>query len=245
MSRLSKIILTSGVILITIGIGIYSFGRNLWVPAYKKIVGKQTVAEVVAQHKSATTAALAPAFTQSGMEFPPESITLIAYKEEKTLELWTHDRGATAYIKSYDVLAASGEQGPKLREGDRQVPEGIYTIEYFNPNSSYHLSMKINYPNAFDQKHAKREGRTSPGGDIFIHGNSVSIGCLAIGDKAIEELFTLSALVGRENIKVIIAPCDPTKNKMIPFPHSPEWVYELYKNIQKEIDAITGRKKTK
>jgi murein L,D-transpeptidase YafK len=71
---------------------------------------------------------------------------------------------------------ASGKAGPKLREGDGQVPEGIYRIDGLNPNSSYHLSLKLNYPNDFDLEQARTEGRTELGGDIFIHGKAVSIG---------------------------------------------------------------------
>ena len=88
------------------------------------------------------------------------------------------------------------------------MPEGVYRIEYLNPNSSYHLSMKVDYPNAYDPAMAKRDGRTRLGGDIFIHGKDVSIGCVALGDRAIEELFTLVAETGTERVKVIIAPND-------------------------------------
>ena len=73
------------------------------------------------------------------------------------------------------------------------------------------LSMKINYPNTFDKAQARRERRDNLGGDIFIHGNHLSVGCLAIGDDAIEELFSLSYAVGLRNIKVIIAPNDLRK----------------------------------
>jgi hypothetical protein len=111
------------------------------------------------------------------------------------LELWTEDTAARL-VHRYPVLAASGALGPKLRQGDLQVPEGVYRVLWLNPNSSYHLSMKLDYPNAFDREHARRDRRTDLGGDIFVHGRAVSIGCVALGDPAIEELFVLAADTG-------------------------------------------------
>src|SRR5436190_607476 len=82
--------------------------------------------------------------------------------------------GAWRFVREYPVMAASGGRGPKLREGDGQVPEGMYTIDWLNPNSSYHLSMHVDYPNAFDRAHAADDGRTALGGAIMIHGRDVS-----------------------------------------------------------------------
>jgi murein L,D-transpeptidase YafK len=107
------------------------------------------------------------------------------------------------------ILAASGLPGPKLRQGDGQVPEGIYAVPALNPNSRFHLSIMLDYPNAYDVAVAEAEGRTDLGGEIFIHGGAASIGCLAIGDDAIERLFVLVADVGIENVAVIVAPHDP------------------------------------
>jgi len=112
------------------------------------------------------------------------------------------------YIKSYPIHAASGDLGPKRREGDRQVPEGLYRIDSLNPNSRFHLSMRVDYPNADDRRIAQLQNRTDLGGDIFIHGGAASIGCVAVGDPAIEELFTLAADIGIENSEVILAPLD-------------------------------------
>ena len=144
------------------------------------------------------------------------------------------------FIRDYSIQAASGVSGPKLRQGDRQVPEGVYRIAGLNPNSHYHLSMKLNYPNEFDLYHADQEGRFDPGGDIFIHGKAVSIGCLAMGDEAIEELFVLAAQVGKENVKVVIAPRDP---RTLPLDTDtegmPEWAGELYDQISSELQALS------
>ena len=135
-------------------------------------------------------------------------------------------------MKDYNIQAASGRLGPKLREGDRQVPEGIYKVIGLNPNSSYHLSMKLNYPNKFDLSWAQKENRTQPGSNIFIHGKALSIGCLAMGDEAIEELFVLGNDVGISNIKVIITPTDPRAGNLIPPTESKPWVKELYQDIE-------------
>jgi len=121
------------------------------------------------------------------------------------------------------------------------VPEGIYRIEELNPNSHYHLSMKLNYPNALDLFHAEMDGRADPGSDIFIHGRTNSIGCLAMGDEAIEELFVLTAQVGADNVKVVIAPHDP---RIFPLKANsvdlPEWTSGLYSLISREIKALSS-----
>jgi murein L,D-transpeptidase YafK len=149
------------------------------------------------------------------------------------LSLWA--RSATnapwRFIRHYPVLAASGHAGPKLRQGDLQVPEGVYRIEHLNPNSSYHLSMKVSYPNELDRRMAKGDGRAQLGGDIFIHGDQVSIGCMAMGDPAIEELFTLVAETGHQRVKVIIAPNDLRARGAVIHEDAPNWVGQLYRVI--------------
>ena len=126
--------------------------------------------------------------------------------------------------------------GPKLKQGHRQVPEGLYDIAGLNPNSSYHLSVKLNYPNAFDQAQAEKENRSNLGGDIFIHGKTGSVGCLAMGDSAIEELFTVAEKVGRQNIEIIISPRDSRRTKLNVPANSPSWLIELYANIAKALE---------
>lgn len=136
-------------------------------------------------------------------------------------------------VKRYPILGASGELGPKLREGDYQVPEGIYAVESLNPNSLFHLSLRVGYPNAFDKRKALADGRANLGSDIMIHGGRSSIGCLAMGDPAAEELFVLAALAGPENVKVILSPVD-FRSRPAPAPKagSPPWLGELYAEIR-------------
>ncbi|MGI9336080.1 MAG: L,D-transpeptidase family protein, partial [Gammaproteobacteria bacterium] len=120
--------------------------------------------------------------------------------------------------------------------GDLQVPEGIYRIEALNPNSRFHLSMRLNYPNEFDRRNAWLDRRRNLGGDIFIHGNELSVGCLAMGDSVIEELFVLFATLGPERNRVVIAPHDPRREPLesSTMPDAPWWLNELYLNIGAE-----------
>jgi len=218
----------------------YQYGRGLWYPVVIKFTGKQTVAEVIEKLEVEVTQELAPLFHSKGISFPPNKLSLIAFKDSKELEVWASNEDKIfKLITSYNIKAASGILGPKLIEGDKQVPEGIYKIEGFNPNSSYHLSMKLNYPNAFDLQHAKHEGRSSPGTNIFIHGRSASIGCLAMGDPVIENLFYLVNATGVSNTRVIISPANPSLSELIIPNGSPAWVGELYKDIVNEYSVVT------
>lgn len=176
-----------------------------------------------------------PHFMRAEMDYPPQEVVLLATKEEKELELWARNDGDFKFIRSYPIRKASGGPGPKLREGDKQVPEGIYRITHLNPNSQFHLSMRLNYPNAYDLMRAAKEGRSNPGGDIYIHGKAQSTGCLAVGDIAIEELFVLVNTIGTERTSVVIAPHDPRKKPLDGFAsHLPLWAVELYADISRE-----------
>lgn len=179
------------------------------------------------------TERLAAKFATAKTPWPPEAITLVGIKDERALELYARPHGgAWTFVHRYSVLAASGEPGPKLRKGDKQVPEGVYAISFLNPQSRYHVSLRVNYPNAFDRKMAEHDGRTALGGDIMIHGKNVSAGCLAVGDTAAEELFVLASQVGLANAKVIIAPTDFRRDG-VPAPQAgqPPWLPKLYAEI--------------
>jgi L,D-transpeptidase catalytic domain len=207
--------------------------------------GERTVADILQIYGTHASRKLNNYFIQAKVDFPPKALTLVALKQEKKLELWARDNKEFRLIHTYGIRAASGVAGPKLRLGDKQVPEGIYRIAGLNPNSNYHLSMKLNYPNEFDLFHAEEEGRMQPGSDIFIHGKAVSVGCLAMGDEAIEELFVLTAKVGTQNVKVVIAPHDPrvyplnTDSDLLP-----EWTAELYDDVSHEINTLSTTAKS-
>lgn len=208
--------------------------------------GRHTVDEIVQTYGDYVAGNLRYNFTQAKVSYPPREITLVALKAEKKLELWARDAGEFRFIRNYRIMAASGEAGPKLRSGDRQVPEGVYRITRLNPNSNYYLSMRLNYPNAFDLRHARYEGRSSPGTDIYIHGSNFSSGCLAMGDLSIEELFVLTAQVGAKNVKVVIAPHDPRVQPLaVDAEKLPAWTPELYAAITQEIEALSPRVQAK
>ena len=220
----------------------YQYGRSIWYPVALKYTGKRTVAEVIEYYGDTSKGDLAPLFAKVGVSYPPKELALVAFKDTNTLELWASNEDTNyALVKSYPIKAASGQLGPKLREGDRQVPEGIYKIIGFNPNSSYHLSMKLNYPNEYDLKHAKAEGRNEPGTNIFIHGRAASIGCLAMGDPAIEQLFSLVHATGVKNTTVLISPTDPSKKRLVVPSNAPAWTADLYKKIEKYYKTINTK----
>lgn len=112
----------------------------------------------------------------------------------------------------------------------------MYRAELLNPNSRFHLSIRLNYPNAFDRKMAAVDGRTTLGGDIMIHGSRFSIGCLAMGDEAAEDLFVLSALAGIERTRIVVSPTDfRGKGAVAPAPIPVAWSGELYDQLRGEL----------
>ncbi|NVJ65029.1 MAG: L,D-transpeptidase family protein [Gammaproteobacteria bacterium] len=232
MNKLIAITLLIGFVA---GLSLFIFGRSIWYPYWVKIKGKTTVSEVISQIGPKHQSYINTLLTIDNNKIAPEKLAFLAFKDTKKLELWALENHQWQFLKSYPILKTSGVLGPKLREGDRQVPEGIYNIIGFNPNSSYHLSMKINYPNAFDLEKANLEGRNEPGTNIFIHGKQASIGCLAMGDDVIEKLFLLSHQMGIQNIEVIIAPTDFRKNQLPPLKDLPSWTPELYAIIQQKL----------
>ncbi len=170
-------------------------------------------------------------FSAEGIAFDASyRVYFRAFKNEKTLELWVSETAGQAFslLKTYDICQASGGFGPKRREGDRQVPEGFYQINRFNPASKFHLSMGLNYPNTSDLVFADRE---QPGSDIFIHGGCRSVGCLAMTDDVIKEIYLVASEAkrrGQSTIEVHIFPgklSDENFEKLIAdFPeHSNFW----------------------
>ncbi len=204
---------------------------------------KRSVPDVIKKISPRVENRLRTFFDKAGASYPPSRLTLIGLKDEMELEVWAESDGKWVYIVTYDVLAASGDIGPKQKAGDRQVPEGIYRISTLNPNSRFHLSMKLDYPNDYDRMKARQDGRSNLGGDIYIHGKAKSKGCIAMGDAAIEELFVLAARTGIENTQVLIAPYD-FRNRTSPstlMKTGPAWLPELYKIIGQELRSYTAQ----
>jgi len=133
-------------------------------------------------------------------------VCLRVFKEERILELWLKtDAGQFRLLKSYPICAFSGGLGPKLARGDGQSPEGFYAVRpaALNPVSNYHLSFDVGYPNAYD----RAKGRT--GSALMVHGSCVSIGCYAMTNPAIEEIWTAMTAAfrhGQREIQVQLFP---------------------------------------
>ena len=207
----------------------------------------RTVSQVLRVLGPKTDARLAPLFRAAGVSYPPGQLTLIAFKSEKRLDVFASSSSRNAVspgppklIFSRPILGASGNVGPKLREGDLQVPEGFYRLELLNPNSRFHLSLRVNYPNEEDILHAREEGRPleTLGGDIMIHGGSGSTGCLAMGDAAVEELFVLAARTGLDAIQLLIVPRDFRTNRTGPeLPATaPVWTLSRYAALRDALE---------
>ena len=193
-------------------------------------LGPSSTREVVREVGPKARTKLREQCEASGLDYPPDQLWLIAMKKEEELEVWGSDRDAQwKLITTYPVKGGSGGPGPKLRQGDRQVPEGVYSVTSLNPNSNYHLSMRLNYPNGFERRMARKSGRENLGGDIYIHGFDVSAGCLAIGNANIEELFVLVHDADLSDTRVLIAPYDFQEVSRIRVPGgTPEWTPLLY-----------------
>jgi murein L,D-transpeptidase YafK len=153
-------------------------------PVSAELPGPQRAAAAVAR----TLPIIAPRLRALGAR-AGDPVFMRAFKAEKVLELWIQPRGRGPYVRfaAWPICATSGVPGPKLAEGDRQVPEGVYAIpaSAMNNASDYHLSMDTGYPNAYD----RALGRT--GSEIMVHGRCASIGCLAMTDPVIDQVWTL------------------------------------------------------
>ena len=131
---------------------------------------------------------LTRALEKNGLRFG-DPVFIRIFKEERELELWVREPRKKSFrlFRTYRIAAMSGKLGPKVSEGDLQAPEGFYYVAHgaMNPHSNFHLSFNLGYPNEFDRAHGR------DGTFIMVHGNRVSIGCFAMTDKKIEEIYTL------------------------------------------------------
>jgi murein L,D-transpeptidase YafK len=151
---------------------------------------------------------------------------LRAYKKEAELEIWKQKSdGAYVYVKTFPMCRWSGQLGPKTREGDRQVPEGFYSITpgQMNPNSNYYLSFNVGYPNAYDRAHGYR------GGLIMVHGACSSAGCFSMTDEQIAEIYAIareSFAGGQRSIQMQSMPFKMTADNLAKHrldPNMPFW----------------------
>jgi len=140
------------------------------------------------RHLTPIPAATMALMSSKGMS-KTDPILIRAYKKESEMEVWKRGSdGRYALLKTYPICRWSGQLGPKTREGDRQVPEGFYTVSpsQMNPNSAYYLSFDTGYPNAFDRSLGRN------GGDIMVHGSCSSRGCFAMTDQNIAEIYAIA-----------------------------------------------------
>lgn len=204
-----------------------------------------SLVERVAEIGPGAIARLEEKFSDAGVAWPPQRLAFLAFKDERVIEVQAQSAGGGwAPVYRYKVEAASGGAGPKLAEGDRQVPEGLYKIVSLNPNSRYHVSLRVGYPNDFDRAMAKADGRKKLGGDIMIHGRNLSAGCLAVGDAGAEEFFVMAHAIGLDYVDVIIAPRDFRKpsvfssvTETINF-GGPSWLPTLYESIKVALEPF-------
>ncbi len=171
---------------------------------------------------------------QSGFAFG-DPVHIRIFKEPRELELWIGGGARYSLFKTYPICSYSGGLGPKLKEGDRQSPEGFYrvTADRLNPNSNYHLSFNLGFPNAYDRAHRRT------GSYLMVHGKCASIGCYAMTDAGIEEIYLLTEAAlaaGQQAVDVHIFPFRMTDEKMAEFSHS-EWI-GFWENLKQGHDRF-------
>jgi murein L,D-transpeptidase YafK len=147
-------------------------------------------------------------FEAKHLVWPAKYIYIRSFKYDSQLEIWVKDKVSDPFklFKTYKVCALAGSLGPKRMQGDFQVPEGFYYVTEFNPRSEYYLALKINYPNVSDRILGDAY---QPGGDIYIHGSCVTVGCIPLTDNQIDEVYILAAHakdLGQDFIPVHIFP---------------------------------------
>lgn len=197
-------------------------------------------------------------FESKKLSWPVKSIYLRSFKYNSNLEVWVKQKPTDTFtlFKTYRICALAGTMGPKRMEGDYQVPEGIYYINEFNANSTYHLSLGLNYPNPSDKI---LSDSLRPGSEIFIHGSCVTVGCIPITDPQIEELYVLASHArasGQEFIPVHIFPARFKEQRsaeylekvfeaepsLKPFENNLRKAYDIFENTRKlPVVAITPK----
>lgn len=200
-----------------------------------------TVAARMAQIEITVRQRVKPWFQRQRIEYPPKKLALVAVKDEERLKVYAPDStGDWQFVMQYKIARLSGKLGPKLKEGDEQVPEGIYSVTFLNPASKFWLSLALNYPNEFDRRQARTDKRRNLGGEIMLHGWWFSTGCVALGNTAIEDVFVMAKDVGTDDMKIVITPIDFRKPDFdqAQLPTKPSWVKDLYSNLERELNNL-------
>ncbi|HEY9759999.1 MAG TPA: hypothetical protein V6C97_32875 [Oculatellaceae cyanobacterium] len=237
MKRLTKVLIASGCVAAIAG-GVFVWADLAEVGWYLKHAPffrrffRPTVAGAVAAYGRGARARMAPKFEAVHASYPPAKLVLVAIKGTKELQVYSATKASPyQYVCTYPILGASGHLGPKLREGDYQVPEGIYQLT-LEPDTPYHVALRLNYPNEIDWARARADGRSNPGSDILVHGTTGSVGCLAMGDEASEDLFVLANDTAEHPVSLIIVPVDLRSQMALPAQsEDPVWLPQLYKEL--------------
>lgn len=230
--------------------------RGLWLPDFEQEMIRLERARRYAMYETGDTLPGTPNLASLDKRLAAEKVALGApvliriFKREFELELWLAKDGKFTRFATYPICRWSGALGPKLKQGDAQAPEGFYTVDQsaLNPNSKYHLSFNLGYPNAFDQAH----GRT--GSLIMVHGNCVSIGCFAMTDPVIDEIWkivTAALAGGQSRFQVEVFPFRMTEanldwradDERAPFWRDLKKGYDLFEQTQvpPKVSVCNGR----
>ena len=170
---------------------------------------------------------------KKGMD-PQAPIFIRVFKEESELEIWKQrDDGRFYHLKTYPICNWSGDLGPKTKQGDKQAPEGFYAVtrEQMKPDSKYHLALNLGYPNAYDKAH-RRTGEF-----LMIHGSCKSVGCYAMTDALIEEIYAIareSFLGGHDSVHVHAFPFRMTPENMAR--HANHEAYQFWATLKEGYD---------
>lgn len=188
-------------------------------------------------------------FRSKNLDYTGFQAFIRAFKNEKLLEVWIKEKDANTFslLHTYEFCTSSGSLGPKRKEGDLQIPEGVYHINNFNPQSKFYLSLGLNYPNASDKILSDKQ---HPGSAIYIHGNCVTIGCIPLTDDKIKELYIIAVEArrnGQEKIPVHIFPARLTDEGIssLKAHHATSGHIEFWENLKNVYDDFEQTKKLK
>ena len=194
-------------------------------PAYTSFIDYQKSFQRPGEALQRKEDTLQKQFEAKGLKWPAKYIYIRSFKYDSQLEVWVKNEIKEPFqlFKTYKICALAGTLGPKRMEGDYQVPEGFYYVNQFNPKSTYYLSLGINYPNESDKI---LSDSLQPGGDIYIHGSCVTVGCIPITDQQIDELYILAAHAKDQGQDFI-----------------PVHIFPIRYNIQKSVDYLNNLSK--
>lgn len=189
-------------------------------------------------------------FKTKNLNYAGFQLFIRAFKKEEKLEVWIKEKEKEEFVllNTYPFCASSGTLGPKRKEGDLQIPEGIYHLNHFNPQSNFYLSLGISYPNASDKI---LSDKSHPGGNIYIHGNCVTIGCIPLTDDKIKEVYLMAVEArnnGLEEIPIHIFPArleDESIEKLKDEYAAPQTTSALWKNLQTVYQDFKATRKLK